>query len=240
MAVGVAAGIAGGRALLAFMRRVPLPSEGLYPLRVLAGALAIYGVATVARGSGFLAVFIAGIVIGDERAPYKREIARFHSSLASLAEVVAFVMLGLTIRLQALSHAWAWLIGLVLAVLLALVIRPLLAGALLWPVRLRPPERLFVLWAGLKGAVPIVLGVFIVQAGVSRRHPHLRDHFRCGGVLGHRAGRNGAGGGAAAEDPVAHRRTRAVEPWHPVPVRTRGPAPLHRHRRQRGGQHRDR
>ena len=82
------------------MRRVPLPSEGLYPLRVLAGALVIYGVATVARGSGFLAVFIAGIVIGDERAPYKREIARFHSSLASLAEVVAFVMLGLTIRLQ--------------------------------------------------------------------------------------------------------------------------------------------
>ena len=167
MAVGAAAGAAGGVALLAFMRRVPLPSEGLYPLRVLAGALAIYGAATVAHGSGFLAVFIAGIVIGDERAPYKREIARFHSSLASLAEVVAFVMLGLTIDLQALSHAWAWLIGLVLAALLALVIRPLLAGALLWPIRLRPRERLFVLWAGLKGAVPIVLGVFIVQAGVT-------------------------------------------------------------------------
>jgi cell volume regulation protein A len=167
MAVGIAAGVAGGLALLAFMRRVPLPSEGLYPLRVLAGALAIYGAATVAHGSGFLAVFIAGIIIGDERAPYKWEIAHFHSSLASLAEVVAFVMLGLTIDLQALSHAWAWLIGLVLAVLLALVIRPLLAGALLWPVRLRPRERLFVLWAGLKGAVPIVLGVFIVQAGVT-------------------------------------------------------------------------
>ncbi|MGE5291560.1 MAG: cation:proton antiporter, partial [Micromonosporaceae bacterium] len=167
MVVGAAIGIAGGRALLAFMRRVPLPSEGLYPLRVLAGALVIYGAATAARGSGFLAVFIAGIVIGDERAPYKREIARFHSSLASLAEVVAFVMLGLTIDLQALTHAWAWLTGLVLAVLLAVVIRPLLAGALLWPVRLRAGERLFVLWAGLKGAVPIVLGVFIVQAGVT-------------------------------------------------------------------------
>jgi len=167
MAVGIVAGGAGGWALLVFMRRVPLPSEGLYPLRVLAGALAIYGLATVAHGSGFLAVFIAGILIGDERAPYKGEIARFHSSLASLAEVVAFVMLGLTIHLHALPHGGAWLIGLALAALLAFVIRPLLAGVLLWPVRLRPGERVFVLWTGLKGAVPILLGAFIVQARVT-------------------------------------------------------------------------
>ena len=167
MAVGIVVGVAGGWALLVFMRRVPLPSEGLYPLRVLAGALAIYGLATVAHGSGFLAVFIAGILIGDERAPYKGEIARFHSSLASLAEVVAFVMLGLTIHLRALPHGGAWLIGLALAALLAFVIRPLLVGAALWPVRLRPGERVFVLWTGLKGAVPILLGAFIVQARIT-------------------------------------------------------------------------
>jgi cell volume regulation protein A len=148
------------------MRRVPLPSEGLYSLRVLACALAIYGLATVAHGSGFLAVFVAGILIGDERAPYKREIEGFHSSLASLAEIVAFVMLGLTIRLSDLPDGRAWLIGLVLALLLAFVIRPLLVGVLLWPVRLRLGERAFVLWTGLKGAVPILLGAFIVQAGV--------------------------------------------------------------------------
>ena len=82
MAVGVAVGVAGGLALLAFMRRVPLPSEGLYSPRVLAGVLVIFGVATVAQGSGFLAVLVAGIIIGDEPAPYKREIERFHSSLA--------------------------------------------------------------------------------------------------------------------------------------------------------------
>jgi cell volume regulation protein A len=166
MAVGVLIGAAGGRALLAFMRRVPLPSEGLYTLRVLAGALVIYGLATVAHGSGFLAVFIAGILIGDERAPYKGEIAHFHSALASLAEIVAFVMLGLTIRLYALPRAGAWLTGLALAALLAFVIRPLLVGLLLWPIRLRRSERLFVLWTGLKGAVPILLGAFIVGARV--------------------------------------------------------------------------
>ncbi|HUY47808.1 MAG TPA: cation:proton antiporter [Streptosporangiaceae bacterium] len=170
MAVGVVAGVAGGRGLLVFMRRVPLPNEGLYALRVFAGALAIYGLATVAHGSGFLAVFIAGILIGDERAPYKGEIANFHSSLASLAEVVAFVMLGLTIQLHALPHGGAWLTGLALAALLAFVIRPLLVGAALWPVRLRPGERVFVLWTGLKGAVPILLGAFIVQARVTGAH----------------------------------------------------------------------
>ncbi len=170
LAIGTAAGAAGGVALLAFMRRVPLPSEGLYPLRVLAGSLAIYGAATAAHGSGFLAVFIAGIILGDHKAPYKGEIARFHSSLASLGELVAFVILGLTGTLHDLVRDGAWLTGLVLAVALAVVIRPLLTGLLLWPVRLPGNERLFVAWAGLKGAVPILLGALIVQAGISGAH----------------------------------------------------------------------
>lgn len=167
LVIGTAVGAAGGGVLLAFMRRVPLPSESLYPLRVLAGALAIYGAATAVHGSGFLAVFVAGLLIGDEQAPYQREIERFHSALASLGEIVAFIMLGLTIRLHNLAHHWAWLAGLVLAALLALVIRPLLVGMLLWPVRLCRRERVYVLWAGLKGAVPILLGAYIVQDGVA-------------------------------------------------------------------------
>lgn len=167
LVIGTATGMAGGLALLVFMRRVPLPSEGLYPLRVLAGALAVYGAATAAHGSGFLAVFIAGVILGDQKAPYKREITRFHSSLASLAELVAFVMLGLTIKLHSLAGGWVWLTGLVLALALAVLIRPLLTGLLLWPVRLTRNERLFVAWAGLKGAVPILLGALIVQAGIS-------------------------------------------------------------------------
>lgn len=167
MAVGMAVGALGGKLLLAFVRKVPLPSEGLYLVRVIAGALAIYGLASVARGSGFLAVFVAGIVIGDERAPYKREFARFVSAMASLAEPVAFMMLGLTIDLRSVQLDWAWLAGLLLGVLLAFVIRPVLLGLLLWPVRLRVPERLFTLWAGLKGAVPILLGTDIVYSGVT-------------------------------------------------------------------------
>jgi len=167
MTVGVAVGVAGGLALLAFMRRVPLPSEGLYSPRVLASVLAIFGLATLAQGSGFLAVLVAGIVIGDEPAPYKREIERFHSSLASLAEIVAFVMLGLTMRLSQLASATAWAEGLALAALLAFVIRPVLVGLILLPVRLSRRERVFFLWTGLKGAVPILLGMAILDSGTA-------------------------------------------------------------------------
>jgi cell volume regulation protein A len=165
MAVGTAIGVAGGLALLTFMRRVPLPSEGLYSPRVLAGVLVIFGLAEVAQGSGFLAVFVAGILIGDEPAPYKREIQRFHSSLASLAEIVAFVMLGLTMRLSALGSAGTWPAGLAIAALLAFVIRPVLGGLVSLPVRLTRPERVFFLWTGLKGAVPILLGMTIAASG---------------------------------------------------------------------------
>src|SRR6516225_6041870 len=167
MAVGTAVGVLGGMLLLAFMRRVPLPSEALYAPRVLVSVLTIFGIATVARGSGFLAVFVAGILIGDEPAPYKREIQRFHTSLASLAEIVAFSMLGLTMRLSALGSADTWRSGLALAALLAFVIRPVFVGLVSLPVRLSPRERVFFLWTGLKGAVPILLGMTIVESGTA-------------------------------------------------------------------------
>ena len=94
MVVGAGVGLVLGAALVRVIQRTQLPSEALYPLRTIAAAALIYGVATVAHGSGFLAVFIAGIMVGDLRAPYKGEIRRVHASLASLAEIVAFAVLG--------------------------------------------------------------------------------------------------------------------------------------------------
>ncbi|WP_250009326.1 potassium/proton antiporter [Actinoplanes sp. M2I2] len=166
MAIGGAAGAAAGWLLLRLMRRMPLPSAALYPIRTLAFAGAVYGVATIAGGSGFLAVFVAGIVIGDANAPYKREIKRFHSAVASLAEVIAFVVLGLTISLRDLPKVDALWPGLLIAVVLTLLVRPLLVGLISLPIRLRLGERVFVLWAGLKGAVPILLGTFAFTAGI--------------------------------------------------------------------------
>jgi len=170
MGLGAMFGLMGGRALLWFMRRVSLPSEGLYPLRTLACVLALYAATTMVHGSGFLAVFVAGIVVGDERAPFKREIERFHSALASLGEIVAFVVLGLTVNLSDLTRPNVWVPGLVLGVSLALVIRPLLVGMCLMPANLHRNEQAFVLFAGLKGAVPILLGSLLLAANVPGAH----------------------------------------------------------------------
>jgi potassium/hydrogen antiporter len=166
MVIGATVGAAGGGALLVFIRRVPLPSEGLYPLRTLAASLMLYGIATLAHGSGFLAVFVAGIVIGDAGAPYKPEVKRFHAALAGLAEIVAFAFLGLTVDLHVLTHPDVWVPGLALAAALTLLVRPLAVGACLIPVRLARNERAFIIVAGLKGAVPILLGVFLREANV--------------------------------------------------------------------------
>jgi len=169
MTIGLAVGIAGGWALGRLMQQVSLPSAGLYTVRTLAGAAIVYGAATVAHGSGFLAVFVAGLVVGDLRAPFKAEIEVFQDGLSTLAEMVVFVALGLTIGLSGLELG-RWAEGLALAAFLALVARPLALAPLLAPAHLRRGERLFVMWGGLKGAVPILLAAFAVTGGVHEGH----------------------------------------------------------------------
>ena len=166
MTIGLAVGVAGTALLVFFMRRVRLPSEGLYPLRTLAAAGVIYGLAALAHGSGFLAVFIAGLMLSELDVPYKRQIERFHTALASLAEIVVFVALGLTVNVGQLFDEGVWLDGLLLAVALAFVARPVGLAPLLAPMRLRLGEKLFIAWGGLKGAVPILLAAFAILADV--------------------------------------------------------------------------
>jgi potassium/hydrogen antiporter len=166
MAGGIAVGAAGAALLLPLTRRVVLPSPALYPLRMLAAAGVIYGAATLVHGSGFLAVFVAGILIGDRPQPHRREVDAFLESVGSLAEIAMFVALGLTIDLTELFDSNAWFEGIALAALLAFVIRPLVVGLLLLPVRLDWGERLFVMWSGLKGAVPILLAALALLGGV--------------------------------------------------------------------------
>jgi potassium/hydrogen antiporter len=165
MSIGLAIGVAGGLLESQAMRRVTLPSSGLYTVRTLAGAGIVYGAATVAHGSGFLAVFVAGLVVGDVRAPFKQEIELFQEALSTVGEVVVFVALGLTISISGL--VWSrWVDGVAIAAFVALVARPAVVGTLLLPIRLDAGERLFVIWGGLKGAVPILLASFTVAQHV--------------------------------------------------------------------------
>jgi cell volume regulation protein A len=167
MVVGGALGVIGSRLLLWFVRRVPMPTESLYPLRTLACVFLLYGVTTALEGSGFLAVFVAGILVGDERVPYKPETESFFGALASIAEIVVFVALGLTVDLDGLSDPDVWAPGLLIAATLTLVIRPVLVGLSLLPARLDRNEAAFVLFAGLKGAVPILLGTYLLTEQVA-------------------------------------------------------------------------
>jgi potassium/hydrogen antiporter len=165
MTIGLAVGIAGALLARPVLNRVRLPGLGLYPIRVLAVAGLAYGIATVAGGSGFLAVFVAGVLLGDTSILRKGEIESFLSSLGLLAEIIVFIALGLTIT-EADLGAETWVHGLVLAAILAFVARPLAVIPLLLPERLTRGERLFVAWGGLKGAVPILLGALALIAGV--------------------------------------------------------------------------
>jgi cell volume regulation protein A len=166
IALGLVVGIAGALLLLPVFRRVQLTGPALYPIRVLAGAGIVYGLAAIVGGSGFLAVFVAGVVLGDAAMPRKGEIESFHSSIAGVAEIAVFVALGLTITVGNLDTFEVWAKGLGIAVILAFVARPLAVYPLLLLARLTTAERVFVSWGGLKGAVPILLGALAVLAAV--------------------------------------------------------------------------
>ncbi|HEX3290927.1 MAG TPA: cation:proton antiporter [Gaiella sp.] len=165
MGIGLAVGIAGAVALGALLRAAVLPDRTLYPITVILAAGTIYGVATVAHGSGFLAVFVAGIVVGDIRFGAHDDVVSFNSALSDLGELAVFVALGLTVDLTSIADEGLWWRGLVLAVLLGFVIRPLVAGSLLATIDLSWGERGFVVWSGLKGAVPILLASLAVVGG---------------------------------------------------------------------------
>ena len=158
MLIGGVVGLAGGRIAVWAVNQINLEIGGLYP--VLAGAFAflIFGVAARFEGSGFLAVYLAGIVIGNSRLVYKRGILMFHDALAWLSQITMFVVLGL---LSFPSRLWAVAgQGLLITVVLCLVARPVAVGLSLVPFRFNLRELTFLSWVGLKGAVPITLATF--------------------------------------------------------------------------------
>jgi potassium/hydrogen antiporter len=165
MVVGAVFGLLGGRLLVPLLRRARLPSGSMYPILALTLAGALYGATSIAHGSGFLAVFLAGLLIGDARLPFKTEIQRFQSALAGLAELVVFVALGATVHLSELTVR-DWVEGLVLVVMMAAVIRPLVVAITLTGVRMSRGEKAFIAFAGLKGAVPVLLAAFAILGGV--------------------------------------------------------------------------
>ena len=158
-AVGVGVGF-GGRQLLS---KLSLAAGGLYPVVTLALGLFAFGAATLIHGSGFLAVYLAGLLLGNGPLPYRTGLLRVHDALAWLSQVAMFLILGLLVYPSRLLNV-AW-IGLALAALLAFVVRPLVVAVCLAPFRYPRKEVLYIGWVGLRGAVPVVLATFPVLAG---------------------------------------------------------------------------
>jgi cell volume regulation protein A len=159
-AIGFVVGVVGAQAL----RRVALPASGLYPIAILALIVAGYGAATLAHASGFLAVYVSALVLGNARLPHGPAIRGFAEGVAWLAQIGLFVMLGL---LASPARLPAQILPAIAAgSVLVLVARPVavLAGTL--PLRVPWRQQAFMSWAGLRGAVPIVLATIPMNARV--------------------------------------------------------------------------
>ncbi|MGH3293637.1 MAG: potassium/proton antiporter [Trebonia sp.] len=149
--IGVAVGVLG----LLFLRKVALPATGLYPVAVLALIVAGYGAADLARASGFLAVYAAAVLLGNVRLPHGPATRGFAEGVGWLAQIGLFVMLGLLASPPRLPPQI--LPALAVGVILALIARPVAVLAATLPFRLPLRQQAFLSWAGLRGAVPIVL-----------------------------------------------------------------------------------
>jgi cell volume regulation protein A len=161
MIVGIGAGY-GGRALI---NRLRLPAGGLYPILTIAFACLAFGIATLGAGSGFLAVYVAGAVLGDGDLPYRRSLVRVHDAIAWMGQIVMFLLLGLLVSPSRLMDA-AWP-GLTIGLFLAFFARPLVVAICLAPFRFPWRETVYVGWVGLRGAVPIILASFPILAGAA-------------------------------------------------------------------------
>jgi cell volume regulation protein A len=164
--MGVACGLAVGFGGAWVMRRVALPASGLYPIAVLTlTVLAYAGTAAALHASGFAAVYTAALVLGNSELPHRAATRSFSEGVAWLAQIGLFVMLGLLVspgRISLYHVAVAALAGL----LLTFVARPLSVLACGWTARLSVREQVFVSWAGLRGAVPIVLSTLPLAEAV--------------------------------------------------------------------------
>jgi cell volume regulation protein A len=164
LAIGAAIGLAIGKLATTALDRVRLPTDGIYPVATIAVAGLSFGLAEIAYGSGFLAVYLTALALGSGRIPARRTIVAFHEGVGWVAQIGLFILLGLLVFPSALDDViWE---SLALSAVLILIARPVAAllATLFTPLNLR--ERTMLGWAGLRGATPIWLATFPVVAGV--------------------------------------------------------------------------
>jgi potassium/hydrogen antiporter len=162
MGIGALFGLALGKAMVFTLNHIKLSYEGIYPVATLAFAALIYGATATAGGSGFLAVYIAGLVAGNGEFVQKRSLLRFFDGFAWLGQITMFLTLGLLVFPSRVLPVVGS--GLLVSAFLMFVARPLSVALSLSTARMSVREKTFVSWVGLRGAVPIILATFPLLA----------------------------------------------------------------------------
>ncbi|MER6321513.1 potassium/proton antiporter [Streptomyces coelicoflavus] len=168
LAIGAAIGLAVGWLGSWGLKHVALPASGLYPIAVMSIAIAAYAAGAMVHGSGFLAVYLASMVMGNARLPHWPATRGFADGLGWLAQIGMFVLLGLLVTPHELGDDI--LPALVIGLVLTMVARPLSVVLCLVPFRVPWQEQALVSWAGLRGAVPIILATIPMVEGVAGSH----------------------------------------------------------------------
>jgi potassium/hydrogen antiporter len=164
MGIGTVVGLGCGWLAVRAMNRINLATPGLYPVLAASCGLGAFGLAATLGGSGFLAIYLAGIVIGNSRVVFERGTFRFMDGLAWIGQITMFVMLGLLstpTELVAVAKP-----ALLVSAVLIVIARPVCVVPLLLPFRFSTREQLLISWVGLKGAVPIILATFPLMFGL--------------------------------------------------------------------------
>jgi cell volume regulation protein A len=166
LGLGLVSGYLMGRVMVWALNRARLRQEGLYAVFSVALVLLAFGATALLGGSGFVAVYVAGIILGNRTVVHKRSISRFHDGLAWLMQITMFLTLGLLVFPTQLARVAG--AGLLTAFVLMLVARPVSVVLSLFWARYGWRDLAVISWAGLRGAAPIVLATFPLIAGVSR------------------------------------------------------------------------
>ena len=163
-AIGALIGLTFGKLMVYLINKLKFSYEGVYPVFALAICFLIYSIPPVIGGSGFLAIYIAGIIVGNSKIVHQKALVRFFDGLAVLSQIAMFLTLGLLVFPSRLMDVlWT---GLLVSAILIFVARPISVFITLIPFKYNLKEKTFISWVGLRGAVPIILATFPLIMGV--------------------------------------------------------------------------